>query len=91
MADQRVSSTADERTANNVMRHEYRILSEEEKMQMKEIKDLGAEFTQLLHRIGHTQSPSSPDDDHRFASANLTLSFRHIEDAVMRAVKYITK
>lgn len=90
MAEQRVSSVSDERTANNAMRHTYRVLSEEEKMQISEIKDMGAEFTQLLHRIGRTQSPSDAKDDHRFASANLTLAFRHMEDAVYRAVKHVT-
>lgn len=90
-SDTRVSSTSDERTANNVMRHQYRILSEEEKAFMEEVKDMGADFTNLLHRIGRTSPPSSGEEDHRFASANLTLAFRHMEDAVMRAVKHITK
>lgn len=87
---ERVDSTADERTANNAMRHTYRMLSEEEKMQVTEIKDLGAAFTQLLHRIGRTTSPNEEKVEHRFASANLTLSFRHMEDAVYRAVKHVT-
>lgn len=87
----RVSSASDERTANNAMRHTYRILSEEEKNQMTEIKDLGAAFTDLLHRIGRTTGPNDEKEDHRFASANLTLAFRHMEDAVMRAVKHITR
>lgn len=91
MSDQRVSSTSDDRIANNAMRHTYRILSEEEKAYVEEVKDAGAAFTQLLHRIGRTSSPNTPEEDHRFASANLTLSFRHIEDAVYRAVKHITR
>ena len=87
---ERVDSTADERTANNAMRYTYRILSEEEKNQVTEIKDLGATFTELLHRIGRTQSPNDEKTDHRFGSANLTLAFRHMEDAVYRAVKHVT-
>lgn len=87
----RVSSTGDERTANNVMRHSYRILSEEEKAQVEEIKNLGAEFTQLLHRIGRTTAPNDGGEEHRFASANLTLAFRHLEDAVYRSVKHVTR
>lgn len=87
----RVSSTSDDRTANNAMRHQYRILSEEQKMQVEEIKDLGAAFTSLLHRIGRTTPPSTPEEEHRFGSANLTLAFRHMEDAVYRAVKHVTR
>lgn len=90
MSDQKISSASDERTANNAMRHQYRVLSEEEKNQMMEIKDLGAAFTEALHRIGGTTSPNDPKQDHRFASANLTIAFRHMEDAVYRAVKHIT-
>lgn len=89
MSDQ-VPSTSDERTANNAMRHTYRILSEEEKAFMTEVKDMGADFILLLHRIGRTSAPSSPEEEHRFASANLSLAFRHMEDAVYRAVKHIT-
>jgi len=89
--DTKVASTSDERTANNAMRHNYRTLSEEEKAYMQEIKDMGADFTRLLHRVGRTSSPNDPTQDHRFASADLTLAFRHMEDAVMRAVKHITR
>ncbi len=91
MSDERVSSTSDERTANNVMRHSYRILSEEEKAFVEEVKDMGADFTLLLHRIGRTSAPNENGQDHRFASADLTLAFRHMEDAVYRAVKSITR
>lgn len=34
-----VQSTSDERTTNNVMRHEYRVLSEPEKLQMQAVKE----------------------------------------------------
>ena len=34
-----VDSTSDARIANNVMRHEYRLLSDDEKALMKDIKD----------------------------------------------------
>ena len=89
--NERVQSTSDDRTANNAMRHTYRILSEEEKMQVEEIKDLGATFTALLHRIGRTAPPPTPEEEHRFGSANLTIAFRHMEDAVYRAVKHVTR
>lgn len=91
MSDQRVPSVSDDRTANNAMRHTYRVLSEEEKAYMTEVKDMGAEFTQLLHRIGGTSSPNTPEGEHKFASRNLSLAFTAMEDAVMRAVKHITR
>jgi hypothetical protein len=91
MSERTFPSTSDGRTANNAMRHQYRILSEEEKSQIEEIKDLGAAFTQLLHRVGRTIPPASPDEEHRFGSGNLTLAFRHVEDAVYRAVKHVTR
>ncbi|MGR3375591.1 Acb2/Tad1 domain-containing protein [Salipiger abyssi] len=80
-----VDSTSDDRTANNAMRHRYRTLSEAEKAQMQEIKDLGAAFTAKLHEIGDTDATSD-----RFASRNLALANTHAEDAVMRAVRHIT-
>jgi hypothetical protein len=71
-----VDSTSDDRTANNVVRHEYRILSEEEKMQMKEIKDLGADFIRLCTRVGK--------------SRELALAITKMEEAVMWSVKHVT-
>lgn len=79
-------STSDKRVVNNIMRHEYRVLDEHEKETMKAVKDLGAQFITLLHEIGGTD----PSGD-RMGSANLTLSLRHMEDAVYRAVKHITE
>jgi hypothetical protein len=62
--------------ANNVMRHEYRILSEEEKLQMKGIKDLGLEFVVFCNGIGR--------------SRELSLAITKMEEAVMWAVKHVT-
>lgn len=80
-----VDSTSDERVANNVMRHEYRVLSEEEKLQMKGVKDLGLEFLNLLHSIGGTQAGSE-----RYATRELANAGTRIEEAVMWAVKHVT-
>lgn len=71
-----VESTSDDRVANNVMRHEYRILSEEEKLQMKGVKDLGLEFVNLCNGMGR--------------SRELSLAITKIEEAVMWAVKHVT-
>ena len=39
-----VDSASDQRTVNNVMRHAYRVLSDEEKAQMQALKDKGLEL-----------------------------------------------
>lgn len=88
MADQPIntmSSTSDERTANNVMRHEYRVLDDGEKHQMQAIKDAGAAFVMLLSCIGGT----APGE--RQATRELSLAQTRIEEAVMWAVKRITR
>lgn len=72
-----VSSTSDDRIVNNVMRHEYRVLSDEEKGLMKLVKDRGAELYDLLDRIG--------------ASRELSLGKTKVEEAVMWAVKHLTR
>ncbi len=67
--DERIGSTSDERTRNNVMRHEYRVLSDEEKAAMQAIKDKGREFWELLDSVG--------------ASRELALAKTAAEEAVM--------
>lgn len=71
-----VDSTSDERTVNNVMRHGYRVLNDDEKRQMQEIKDRGLRFWEVLDNIGQ--------------SRELSLAKTKIEEAVMWAVKHIT-
>lgn len=61
---------------NNVMRHEYRVLSDEEKAQMQRIKDLGLQFHNCLEEIG--------------GSREISLAKTKIEESVMWAVKHIT-
>lgn len=73
----RVDSASDERVVNNVMRHEYRVLSESEKAQMKAIKDAGLQFHQMLDSIG--------------SSREISLAKTKIEEAVMWGVKHITR
>jgi len=71
------SSTSDERTSNNIMRHEYRTLSDEEKLQMVQVKDLGKAFFDRCTLIGN--------------SRELSLAKTKIEEAVMWATKHITR
>jgi hypothetical protein len=72
-----VDSSSDQRTVNNVMRHEYRVLTDVEKAQMAAIKDQGLEFLVLVEALG--------------GSRELSLARTKIEEAVMWAVKHITK
>lgn len=72
-----IDSTSDERTANNVVRHEYRVLSDAEKEQMKNIKDMGLEFIRYCEGVGK--------------SRELSLAITKMEEAVMWAVKHVTR
>ena len=77
METQTVDSTSDDRTVNNVMRHAYRVLSDDEKAQMQAIKDEGLKFHDLVESIG--------------GSREMSLAKTKIEEAVMWAVKHITR
>jgi hypothetical protein len=72
-----IDSTSDERLVNNIMRHQYRILTDEEKAQVKHIKDLGLDFVDYCDGIGE--------------SRELSLAKTRIEEAVFWAVKSVTK
>lgn len=73
-------STADERTANNTVRHKYRTLSENEKIDMLVLKDAGADF---LNKIDTVASHSADSRD-------LAIARTKVEEAVMWAVKHVT-
>ena len=64
-----VKSESDGRTVNNGVRHAYRVLSDKEKADMVEVKDLGAAFIAKLHEVGGTD-PSGTS----FASRDLSLA-----------------
>lgn len=72
-----VDITSDARTVNNVMRHAYRVLSEEEKTTMQVVKDKGLELHELISHIG--------------SSRELSLANTKVEEAVMWAVKHIKR
>ena len=76
-AVQHVGSTSDDRTVNNTMRHGYRVLTEAEKAQMLAVKDKGLELHDLIKSLG--------------SSRELSLAATKVEEAVMWAVKSITK
>ena len=72
-----IPSTSDERVINNVMRHEYRVLSGDEKTKMVHVKDMGVAFLNAIR-----------DCVPEGREANIAKT--HIETAVMWAVKGIT-
>lgn len=83
---QHIPSTSDARTVNNSTRQSYRLLTDAEKAQVDIIKQRGAEFIAFLHEIGGTDPEAE-----RMASRDLSLAMTHMEDAVIRAVRHVTK
>lgn len=71
-----VDSASDERTANNAVRHTYRVLSDAEKAHMVAIKDAGAALLTLIEATG--------------SSRELSIARTKAEEAVMWAVKHVT-
>lgn len=61
---------------NNIMRHEYRTLTEEDLQAMTAVKDLGFNFYEYVDNLG--------------TSRELSLAKTKIEEAVMWAIKDIT-
>lgn len=77
MTDKAVNSASDERTANNAVRHQYRVLSDDEKAAMIAVKDAGAAMLDAI-----TQ--------HCIPRRETSLAVTKVEEAVMWAVKGIT-
>jgi hypothetical protein len=75
--EQYVPSESDDRTANNAMRHQYRVLSDVEKATMVTIKDWGLQFLQIV------ENGVPPGREASLAKTK-------IEEAVMWAVKGLT-
>lgn len=94
----RVDSASDARTANNTVRHTYRVLSDAEKAQMVAIKDKGEEFLALIDSLRTPLQPvGQGDGSTSYAPAaigtfdrELNIAAERVEEAVMWAVKHIT-
>lgn len=71
-----VKSEDDGRTVNNAVRHKYRVLSDAEKAQMVELKDIGTAFLEKCDEIGE--------------SREMSIAKTNAEQAVMWAVKHVT-
>ena len=72
-----IRSESDDRTANNAVRHTYRVMTDAEKQQMVDLKDISAAFIAKCQEIG--------------GSRELSLAITNAEQAVMWAVKHVTK
>jgi hypothetical protein len=72
-----VRSESDERTVNNAVRHQYRVLSEDEKAGMVRLKDIGLNFLDSI-------------DDIVPKGREASLAKTKVEEAVMWAVKGLT-
>lgn len=74
-----VDSASDDRTVNNVARHEYRVLDDADKAAVKWIKDSGAAF------IGYCNELKAGG----IAPREMSLAVTKMEEAVFWAVKGI--
>jgi hypothetical protein len=84
-----VDSASDDRTANNAVRHQYRVLNEDEKHAMVRIKDAGAHFLSELDELekgGGLPLATTAKIGREFALARTK-----VQEAVMWAVNGITK
>lgn len=72
-----VASESDERTVNNAVRHQYRVLSDAEKEAMVRLKDIGRNFLDSI-------------DDIVPKGREASLAKTKVEEAVMWAVKGLT-
>lgn len=92
-----VDSASDGRTANNAVRHAYRVLSDAEKAQMVALKDKGAEFLSLIDSLRTPPEPIETEANDLMMTAaictfdrELNIAAERVEEAVMWAVKHIT-
>lgn len=69
----------------SIFRHEYKALTDADKADMKAIKDRALDFFNELVRIG------GAEPDGRMKSRELSLAVTKIEEAVMWAVKHVTR
>ncbi len=91
-----VHSTSDARTVNNTLRHKYRVLSDQEKANMQVVKDKGQEFLDLIESLRTPLQQAGENIDGipmaiGFVDRELLIAAERIEEAVMWAVKHITR
>lgn len=77
LVEKPIDSASDQRVVSNVMRHEYRVLTQAEKDAMKAIKDKGLELYELIESLG--------------SSRELSVAKTKSEESVMWAIKFLTR
>lgn len=77
MTDKMIKSGDDSRVQNNAVRHQYKVLTDNEKAQMLALKDLGQAFIDLCNEIG--------------GSRELSLAITNMQQAVFWSVNHVTK
>lgn len=90
-----IDSASDGRTANNAVRHKYRVLTDAEKAQMVAVKDKGQEFLDLIDSLRTPSIPMGTNADGLEMAMGtfdreLNIAVERVEEAVMWAVKHIT-
>lgn len=71
-----MDSASAERTTNNTMRHQYKVLNDAEKANMLKVKDMGLALHDFVASLG--------------SSREISLAKTKVEESVMWAVKHIT-
>ena len=82
-ATENVDSASDDRTANNSVRHQYRVLSAPEKAMMVEVKDRGAELLDLFDDLGNSREISIAKTFGERTGTNHTADVRRNHDHVV--------
>lgn len=83
-----IDSTSDERTKNNAARHQYRILSDEEKTDMQEVKDLALALEVKIDSLMHKLNGREGHVGNQFESYQVAK--RRAKEASMWAVRGLT-
>lgn len=76
MGNTTIESTSDEHVVNNVVRHEYRVLNDDEKARVARLKDLGLAFIETVNGMPRSRETA--------------IAVTKMEEAVMWAVKAAT-
>jgi hypothetical protein len=83
---------------DNVMRHEYRPLTDGEKLQITLVKNMGRDFIRLCDGIGGERGPPgdpgsvhAPGTGTPIGSRELSLAKTKMQEAVFWAVHHITR
>lgn len=89
-----IDSKSDNRTINNAVRHQYRVLSDEEKAQMAAVKDMGLEFIKLLGGLRNrrvvTHHSGNFSTEYTDSAPGIDAAIQKVQEAVFWGVWHIT-